>query len=66
MIDMVFSELRRLSNSDRQLIAQNPKAKPKSRRLRRAEAKQASLEAKNLVIAANTNISTIDSSKKSI
>ncbi len=58
---MVFEELNRIPKtdcataqlSDRHPIPQNPHAKPKPRRLRRAEAQQARLEARNLGAAAN-------------
>lgn len=71
---MVFSELSRLSKSDcttvqpsdRQPLTKNPRAKPKPRRLRRAEARQIRLETRNLGAAANKNISTIKQAKKSV
>ena len=44
----------------------NPHTKPKLRRLRRAEAKQARLEARSLGAAANKNISTNKQVKKVI
>lgn len=64
---MFFEELNRLSKSDcataqpsdRHPLSQNPHAKSKPRRLRRAEARQARLEARNLGATANQNISTI-------
>ena len=70
---MVFSELSRLSKSDcataqpsdRQVIPKNSHAKPKPRRLRRAEARQTKLEAKSLDTAANQNINTNRQAKKS-
>ena len=62
---MVFSELSRLSNEDCQPISKNPHAKPEPRRLRRAKARMARLEAKNRSAAVNKNISTIKQQKKS-
>ena len=63
---MVFEELNQLSKSDyataqpsdRQSLPKNPHAKSKPRRLRRAEARQARIEARNLGAAANQNIHT--------
>ena len=62
---MIFEELNRIKDRDRHLILQNPHAKSKHRRLRRAEARQTRLEARSLGAAANKNIGTIDTAKKS-
>lgn len=63
---MFFEELNRISKSDRQVIPSNPHAKSKPRRLRRTEARQARLEARNLDAAVNKNRSTISTTKKLI
>jgi len=61
---MIFEELSRISNGN--FTSKNPHPKLKPRRLRRAEAKQARLEAKKLGTAVNKNISTTSDTKKVI
>ncbi|MDJ0571502.1 MAG: hypothetical protein QNJ53_20980 [Pleurocapsa sp. MO_192.B19] len=53
---MFLSELTRIKNGDHTKI--NPHAKTESRKVRRAKARQARLEARNLGAAANQNIHT--------
>jgi|GEM_PF-4915799 len=59
---MFFKELSRMNNGDRAIISPHAKVAPK--KVRRAKARQASLEVKSRNAAANQSISTIKQAKK--